>query len=180
MPEPEVIDRLIVRATGKDLHDGRIEWAGERHRCALGRGGVTETKIEGDGATPVGSWPVRRAFYRADRHERPHANLPLHAINAHDGWCDAPDHPAYNRLIEFPFAASAERLWRSDHLYDYIVELGYNDDPPVAGKGSAIFFHLCRDDFGPTEGCIAVPPPLMRRILRSLSKDAILIVERPV
>jgi L,D-peptidoglycan transpeptidase YkuD (ErfK/YbiS/YcfS/YnhG family) len=37
-----------------------------------------------------------------------------------------------------------------------VVELGYNDDPPQPGRGSAIFMHIARDDFSGTEGCIAL------------------------
>jgi len=73
-----------------------------------------------------------------------------------DGWCDAPGDPNYNRRITFPFAASAEHLWREDRVYDVVVVLGYNDDPPVPGKGSAIFLHLARPGYTPTEGCVAL------------------------
>ena len=71
------------------------------------------------------------------------------------GWCDDMGHPDYNRRVALPFPASHERLWREDHVYDLIVVLGYNDDPVIPEKGSAIFLHLAREDFSPTEGCIA-------------------------
>ena len=61
-----------------------------------------------------------------------------------DGWCDAPDDPNYNRLVSLPYPASAEHLWRDDNVYDLIAVLGYNDDPVVPGKGSAIFLHIAR------------------------------------
>ncbi len=38
-------------------------------------------------------------------------------------------------------------MWRDDHLYDLVAVLGYNDDPVVPGKGSAIFLHLARPNF---------------------------------
>ena len=41
-------------------------------------------------------------------------------------------------------------------VYDVIVILGHNDDPPVPGKGSAIFMHVARPDYAPTEGCVAL------------------------
>ena len=37
-----------------------------------------------------------------------------------------------------------------------MVVLGHNDDPVVAGAGSAIFLHLARDGYAPTEGCVAL------------------------
>lgn len=125
--------------------------------CAIGRGGViaASEKREGDGATPLGKWRMKRAFYRADRLERPDTALPITALRPADGWCDSADHPLYNRPVTLPFAPSHEKLWRDDHAYDVIVELSHNDDPVVPGLGSAIFFHLAHDDDRPTEGCVA-------------------------
>jgi L,D-peptidoglycan transpeptidase YkuD (ErfK/YbiS/YcfS/YnhG family) len=34
--------------------------------------------------------------------------------------------------------------------------LGYNDRPVRDGAGSAIFLHIARPDFTPTEGCVAL------------------------
>ena len=82
-----------------------------------------------------------------------------------DGWCDDPQDPAYNRHVRLPYPASAERLWRDDGVYDIVVVLGHNDDPPVPGLGSAIFLHLCRPGFPPTEGCIAIERPELEDLL---------------
>lgn len=86
----------------------------------------------------------------------PETALKLTALAENDGWCDAPDDPNYNRPVKLPYAASQE-MWRDDGLYDVVVVIGYNDDPVVAGKGSAIFLHICRADYGPTAGCVAIP-----------------------
>lgn len=128
-----------------------------RLRCALGRGGVRADKREGDGATPVGCFPLREALYRADRIAAPATALPLRSIAATDGWCDDPADPAYNRPVTLPHPARHERLWREDGLYDLVVVLGYNDDPPRPGAGSAIFLHAARPGLLPTEGCVALP-----------------------
>lgn len=113
-------------------------------------------KTEGDGGTPVGMFPLRRVLYRPDRLDAPATGLPVEAIKPDQGWCDDPAHPDYNRPVSLPFAASHEKLWRDDGVYDVIVILGHNDDPPVPGKGSAIFMHVARPDYGPTEGCVAL------------------------
>lgn len=139
---------------------------------------MTSVKREGDGATPLGTYPARRVYYRPDRLFRPGTALPVTAIRRSYGWCDDPDHSAYNRLVNLPFQASHEAMWRQDRLYDVVVELGYNDDPPHPGRGSAIFLHLARPDFGPTEGCIAVAPATMRVILRSLRSDSVVAIGR--
>jgi len=137
---------------------GRFDLAGRSVRCALGKGGAVpaEVKREGDGATPIGDWPIRRVLYRPDKLSKPRTSLSVAPIAPDDGWCDAPGDPNYNRPVRLPYPASHERMWRDDDLYDLVVVLGYNDEPVVPGKGSAIFLHVARPDFGPTAGCIAL------------------------
>lgn len=140
--------------------------------CALGRGGVRTDKREGDGATPLGTFPLRRLWYRADRLEAPSMpGLPTRVIRREDGWCDDPASAEYNRPVTLPHAARHERLWRDDALYDLVVELGYNDDPIVPGAGSAIFLHVARPDYGPTEGCIAVARGDLLQLLGGVGLD---------
>jgi L,D-peptidoglycan transpeptidase YkuD (ErfK/YbiS/YcfS/YnhG family) len=136
----------------------QIHWPGHQARAALGRGGVRPAadKREGDGASPAGVWPLRAVLYRPDKGAPPATALPVQPISPDDGWCDAPDDPQYNRPVSLPYPASAERLWREDGVYDLIVVLGHNDDPVVPGMGSAIFLHLARPGYPPTEGCVAL------------------------
>jgi L,D-peptidoglycan transpeptidase YkuD (ErfK/YbiS/YcfS/YnhG family) len=144
---------LRVTAT----QDGAVlDWGAGARRAAIGPPGIGMKAGEGDGVTPVGSFPVREIFYRADRIPKPNTTLPLRAMRQDDGWCDDPADPNYNRLVTLPYPASAEHLWRDDHLYDLVVVLGYNDDPVVQGKGSAIFLHLARPDYSHTHGCVAL------------------------
>jgi len=146
---------------------GILRWPGGEARCALGRSGVTPAaaKREGDGASPVGRWPMRQVYYRPDRMARPATALPVEALIPEAGWCDDPASPLYNRPILVPFAASHEKLWREDHAYDLIVVLGYNDDPALPGMGSAIFLHLARPDYSPTEGCVACATDALLNLL---------------
>src|SRR5262245_65958064 len=148
-------DGLTVQA---DSADSSLGWAslGERRwRCAVGAGGVREDKVEGDAATPVGEFPLRHIYFRNDRLVLPKVRLPARAIGERDGWCDDPRSPAYNRLVRIPNEWSHEKMWREDGLYDLVVVVGYNDDPPEGEWGSAIFLHIARDDYPPTQGCIA-------------------------
>ncbi len=162
--------KLIVTA------DGWLCWGSARYRCALGRSGIRQDKREGDGATPVGCFALRRLLYRADRVAPPPTLLPMAPIGHQDGWCDAPEHPAYNRQVTLPFDASHERLWRDDALYDLLVVLGHNDDPVVPGAGSAIFLHVARPDYAPTEGCVALTLADLRGLLADLPAGAALEV----
>ena len=150
-------------------------------RCAIGRGGVcaASEKREGDGRTPAGLWPVRRVLWRPDRGRQPASQLSTAAINPHDGWCDAPNDESYNRAVTLPYATSAEHLWRDDHLYDRVVVLGHNDDPVVSGAGSAIFLHLARPDFSPTEGCVALAAAAMEQFLSVCAPGDLLAITLP-
>ena len=136
--------------------DGVLHHAGQRYRATLGRGGITAQKQEGDGATPVGVLPLRRVLFRADHLPRPRAAVPVTLLAPGDGWCDDPADPAYNRPVRLPHPARHEELWRGDGIYDVIGVLGWNDAPVERGRGSAIFLHVARDDYAPTEGCIAL------------------------
>ena len=155
--------------------DGRLELAGRVWRVALGAGGVRPGKQEGDGATPVGLLPLRRVLYRADRVPVPHTALPREPIAPDDGWCDDPAHPDYNRRVRLPHLARHEALWRGDGLYDLVGVLGWNDAPVERGRGSAIFLHVARPDFAPTEGCIALPEAVLRHVIGA-GLDAIEVV----
>lgn len=148
--------------------DKRAEWKGGVMRCAVGRSGFSANKREGDGATPIGNFPMREVFYRADRLEKPETALPCTHLVETDGWCDDPTDPLYNRPVTLPFAASHETMIRADHLYDLVVVLGYNVDPVVAGGGSAIFLHVAAPDYAPTEGCVALALSDLRAVVSDL------------
>jgi L,D-peptidoglycan transpeptidase YkuD (ErfK/YbiS/YcfS/YnhG family) len=134
----------------------RLSWPGGAAAAACGRSGVRRDKREGDGASPAGSFPLIRAFYRADRLARPETGLPLAAMRPDAGWVDDPADPQYNRLVTLPYAAHHEEMWRQDGLYDLVVVIGYNTAPVVPGRGSAIFLHCAAADFVPTAGCITI------------------------
>jgi L,D-peptidoglycan transpeptidase YkuD (ErfK/YbiS/YcfS/YnhG family) len=158
--------RLVVEGQAGLLH------AGDRTiPCSIGRGGLIAAgdKREGDGATPIGLWPVRGVLLRPDRVAlRKGLKLPWRWIRPDDGWSDGVNDPAYNRPVRHPHAYSAERLWREDGLYDVVVVLGHNDAPPVPGAGSAIFLHCWRDG-ATTEGCVAIAKDEMLRLLPNLA-----------
>ena len=144
---------------------GTLSWNGNQVRCAIGHGGIRVEKREGDGVTPAGVFPLRRVLVRPDRLEAPKTGLPVRPLDPADGWCDDPGDDAYNQLVERPFSASHEILWRDDAIYDVIVEVGYNDNPVKPGLGSAIFVHVARPGLKPTEGCVALALDDLLRLL---------------
>ena len=149
---PDVLD---VQADSAEATQGWARLGARRWRCVVGAGGVRGDKVEGDAATPAGKFPLRRLYYRNDRLVLPKVRLPARPIAEHDGWCDDPRSPSYNRLVRIPNEWSHEKMWREDGLYDLLVVVGYNDEPPEGEWGSAIFLHIAREDMSPTRGCVA-------------------------
>ncbi|MEO1274019.1 MAG: L,D-transpeptidase family protein [Pseudomonadota bacterium] len=132
-------------------------YRGRRFPCAIGRGCITTSKREGDGATPAGQLGLIGLLYRPDRIGR--AALPDWArpIGPFDRWSDDPRDPDYNQYLPsapgHPYGS--ERLHRPDPLYDIVLLTDWNWPHAEKGKGSAIFLHTWRAPRRPTEGCIA-------------------------
>jgi L,D-peptidoglycan transpeptidase YkuD (ErfK/YbiS/YcfS/YnhG family) len=156
---------------------GFLTYGDQRLRCALGRSGIAVAKREGDGATPAGRFALRRILYRADRLGRPASGLLAAPIGQADGWCDDPGDPSYNRPVALPYEGHHETLWRSDSLYDLLVVLGHNDQPPIKGLGSAIFLHIAAADYAPTEGCVALAQDDLLPLVEAAGTDTVLVVE---
>lgn len=163
---------IIVRHAPGKPSEGRIALAHGIRRVALGRSGLRALKREGDGATPLGRFPIRLVLYRSDRVARPRAPLPVRAIRTDDGWCEDPSDRNYNRLVTLSRRSAADRLTRDDHLYDLVLVLGHNDRPRVKRRGSAIFVHLARADLTPTAGCIAMSRRDLQALLAELRADS--------
>ncbi|GGE08201.1 hypothetical protein GCM10011390_29110 [Aureimonas endophytica] len=138
--------------------------------AALGRSGIGTGKREGDGVTPLGTMALLSAWRRPGRMPGLRSGLPLRLARDCDGWCDAPDHPAYNRPVRLPHPASAETMRRSDRLYDFVVVLDWNLRRRARGRGSAIFLHIAKEGYQPTAGCVALSPADMRRLAPFLKR----------
>ncbi|MEZ5750995.1 MAG: L,D-transpeptidase family protein [Paracoccaceae bacterium] len=143
-----IFDAITVTPTG-------VLFKGRRFPCTIGRGGRTNDKREGDGATPRGVHRIVSLHYRPDR-------VPAHAlpdwaepIRLGDLWCDASGHPLYNQPVRAPFTASHEAMRRADPLYDIVLTTDWNWPLAEPGKGSAIFLHTWRRPGYPTAGCVA-------------------------
>lgn len=162
--------QLLVRQLSPRATRGVLEYGPFKVPIAFGKGGVIARKREGDGATPRGRMALLSVYYNPSRVGRPLTALPVKAIRSDDGWCDAPCDRNYNRAVRHPYPASAERLWREDALYDVVVVLDYNLRPRRRGGGSAIFMHVARPGFLPTEGCIALKRDDLLKLLRRVRR----------
>jgi L,D-peptidoglycan transpeptidase YkuD (ErfK/YbiS/YcfS/YnhG family) len=159
-----------------DYREGRLHWSHGSASAAVGRGGVTAAKHEGDGGTPAGTFPLVSVLYRKDRVQPPTSHLPVRPLLPNDGWVDEPSNPRYNRLVELPYPASAEQMWRDDGLYDALVVIGYNMEPVIPGAGSAIFLHVATPDFAPTAGCVAVIKDVLLGLLPLLGPGSTITI----
>jgi L,D-peptidoglycan transpeptidase YkuD (ErfK/YbiS/YcfS/YnhG family) len=164
----DYVNTIRVFRSPLDHRRGRLAAGNLVLPCALGRSGIRRAKREGDGASPVGRFGLLQAFYRADHGPRPRAGLPLRRIRPNDGWSDDPRDRRYNRPVRLPYPATHEKMWREDHLYDVVVDIAWNRGPIIAGRGSAIFLHLARPGFLPTEGCVAVDRRMIGRLMERI------------
>ena len=145
-------------------------------QCSIGKNGFTSNKIEGDGCTPNGIYKFKEVFYREDKIKHPSFLIKSKTIKKISGWCDDINSDLYNKYIEFPFEFSAECLFRDDDLYDIIYVIDYNSDPTIKNKGSAIFLHVAKSDYSPTEGCIALKKEDLIEISRDMKSDTRIII----
>ncbi|UVO37032.1 L,D-transpeptidase family protein [Bradyrhizobium arachidis] len=143
---------------------------------ALGRGGILANKREGDGGTPRGQFRPRQLWWRGDRHSRPKTFLPARIITGADAWCEDPGDRHYNQWIRRGEGEGGDQLKRADHLYDFIIEIDHNTRPRIAGRGSAVFLHLARDNFGPTAGCVSMTRGAMLHLLRLIGPRTKIII----
>jgi L,D-peptidoglycan transpeptidase YkuD (ErfK/YbiS/YcfS/YnhG family) len=159
-----------------DAAAGRLRFGDIDIPCAIGKSGScpASAKREGDGCTPLGVWPVRGVLLRPGRVSLDSfPSAPWRWTREGDGWSDDAADPSYNRPVQLPRNFSAETLQRDDQAYDVIVVLGHNDSPPQPGAGSAIFFHIWVEG-RPTEGCVAIAPEEMMRIVPMLTGETAL------
>lgn len=167
---------ITIRASALDCRRGWLMLEGQVIPVALGRAGILANKREGDGGTPKGTFRPRKLWWRADRHPRPRTHLPVRAIRPEDGWCEDPGNRHYNQSIRLQPDEAGDRLTRDDHLYDFIVEIDHNTSPRVAGRGSAVFLHLARENFDPTAGCVSMTKQAMRHLLRRLGRNTKIMI----
>lgn len=148
----------------------------EINNVALGKNGCTDKKIEGDGCTPLGDFPIGFAFGFSDLT----ISYPYYKITSDIYFVSDSDSPYYNEWVSLGektenflysyMKTSANIAWKeAEHLCDYPVAyqfglvIEYNMNPRTKGKGSAIFLHVKGKDY--TEGCVAVHREEMQFIL---------------
>ena len=141
------------------------------YKCAIGKNGITNSKIEGDKCTPSGIYSIEKIYYREDRLSMPKLDFQSIPINKNSGWCDDIRSTYYNKFIKFPFSYSAEFLYREDDIYNIICIISYNINPIIKNKGSAIFLHVANSNYSGTAGCLALKQDDLIELLQNIHLD---------
>jgi L,D-peptidoglycan transpeptidase YkuD (ErfK/YbiS/YcfS/YnhG family) len=154
-------------------HNNIWKFYSEPLEAAVGRNGIAPLgeKREGDGRTPAGIFLIKRTFgYNASINTK----MPYRQVLDDDLWVDDPDAPDYNQWVKKneTYAASFEKMKRTDDQYKYSIIIEYNTDPVIKGHGSAIFLHVWKEKYSPTAGCVAVSEENILKILSWLDPDA--------
>ena len=139
-------------------------------KCAIGKRGIGIKRKEGDLITPKGKYKIKYILYRKDRIRKIQSKIKKIAITKSMGWCDDPKSRDYNKLIKLPINYRYEKLYRKENIYDLILVLNFNMRPIVKKRGSAIFLHVAKKNYGPTLGCIALSKKDLRYFLSIIDK----------
>ena len=150
---------------------GHLKYKNLKFKCALGKAGIGKKKQEGDNVTPSGTFKIVKIYYRSDRVKKISSKLRLIEITKNMGWCDDPNSKNYNKLINLPSKYSHEKLFKKNNIYNVIVVLNYNMKPVIKNKGSAIFIHVAKKKYQPTQGCIALKKNNLLKLLSKISKN---------
>jgi L,D-peptidoglycan transpeptidase YkuD (ErfK/YbiS/YcfS/YnhG family) len=155
---------------------------GLSYEVVVGKNGVTAHKVEGDNATPVGTFALLSVLVRPSSRNSVTTKLFTALIEEDDVWCDDVRSQLYNQPMKLAEVGemSHERMYRDDHLYDIVIDVDVNRSPAVPGKGSAIFIHLARNQDDPaatpTAGCIAFKRADLIELLSHCTPDTLLEV----
>ena len=170
------LSTIWIRAAAGNPRRGWLLAGRQAVPVALGRSGILANKREGDGGTPKGIFRPQQLWWRADRHPKPRTFLPSRPIRPEDAWCEDPHSRHYNQPLRLGHDDDGDRLTRDDHLYDFIVEIDHNSSPRIAGRGSAVFLHLARENFSPTAGCVSMTKASMLRLLARLGPETKIMI----
>ena len=125
------------------------------------------------------NWDIsyNKLFLRKDRIKTIVTKIKTIAIVKNMAWEDNPRKKNYNKLITLQKNSHRERLYRKDHLYDLVLVVEYNTKRIIRGIGSAIFIHIAKPKYKPTEGCIALAKKDFLHLLKKIrNKEKIKII----
>lgn len=162
--------------------------AGEPWRVLYGRNGLAwgigvrgqeqpgAKKVERDKRAPAGLFRLGK-IYTYDTTLPAAADYPFRTVTTADAWIDDVKHPQYNQHVVVdpanrPAWFEKQKMRHNDFAYRWLIEIRHNSDPPAAGMGSAIFFHIRRGPQRPSAGCTTMAEADLIKLMRWLRADA--------
>ena len=152
-------------------------YKGYKLKCSFGKLGLSRNKKEGDFTTPKGLFKLGLLYYRKDRVKLTKCLIKKKIIKKNMGWCDDSKSKKYNQEISFPFKYNAEKFYRKDNIYDILINIKYNHFPIVKNKGSAIFLHLSKKNYKPTNGCVGIKKKDFLKILPLINRKTKILIK---
>lgn len=144
------------------------------YTARIGWNGLRVNRHEGDGTTPIGTFPILPRMYGNE--PNPGVRFGYTRLRCGDWWVEDPGSPAYNTFqrigcgVKPPFKVTTPDMSKSRRAYAYLAVIGFNTSPVVAGRGSGIFLHV--EVHNSTNGCVSLPRPELLRVLRWLTPGA--------
>ena len=140
--------------------------------CGYGSNGMSTDRHEGDRTTPVGSFPILHGFGIA---ANPGSAMQYRKVTNNSYWSG--EYSTYNQWVESTRPVAGEHLI-SYYQYKYAMAIGFNRNPTVYKKGSAIFLHCKSYDHWSTAGCVSVEESVMKRLLVMSRNGVYMIIVR--
>lgn len=133
-------------------------------------------KREGDGKAPAGAFRLGDILGN-DLSLPSGSNYPYRQITKWDTWIDDVNNPFYNQHVvidprRVPSWYESQKMRLGDFAYRWLVDIRHNRDRPIAGAGSAIFFHVRRGPNRFTSGCTTMAEHELAKLVRWLRKGA--------
>ena len=141
--------------------------------CGYGRNGLKawNERHEGDQTTPVGSFPILHAFGISPN---PGTQMSWRDVTPNSYWSG--EQATYNSWVESATPISGEHLSEYTICYKYAMAVGFNVNPTVYKRGSAIFLH-CKNpaDWG-SAGCVSVEEADMIALLQQCHNGCYMMI----
>jgi L,D-peptidoglycan transpeptidase YkuD (ErfK/YbiS/YcfS/YnhG family) len=148
--------------------------AGGPYPARVGHNGLRRNRREGDGTTPIGTFPIGRVMYGND--PNPGVRFQYRRLRCGDWWVEDPASPAYNTFRHVacgskpPFKTTTPDMSKERTAYSHLAVVEFNMRPVVPGRGSGIFLHA--QTGSATNGCISLRRTDLVRVLRWLRPTA--------
>ncbi len=141
--------------------------------AGYGRNGLrlAAERQEGDGTTPIGSFPILTAFGQGSN---PGTSMTWRQITPQSYWSG--EENTYNTWVESATPISGEHLQDYRICYEYAMAVGFNTNPTVYKRGSAIFLHVKDPASWSSSGCVSVEREQMLALLSACHDGAYIMI----